>query len=314
MHDPLRQIQVPNRIVGGLGRQSIALFALAYFGGRFLPQLRQLEVALHASQQLPGTEGLGEVVVRTGLQPFQAGFLPGAGRQQDDRNGSASPARHATARNSPKPSTRGIITSAEHQVRRSAAYGLQGRLAVRHRLDLYCAPAIAARTRACRRCRRPAACVHGVRRAAAIHTGSGRRSTPASSRPPASSLPAAIAGPLPRTPRRRSRSKPPTARPWMRSAGRCALPNGMATVKVAARASIALHRIAPPCSRTSSWTSARPMPCPRRCAPARPSTRWNRSNRRGSSPAGMPTPVSRTVSTAAPPSRPHRRPRFRPRR
>ena len=44
----------------------------------------------------------------------------------------------------------------------------------------------------------------------------------------------------------------------------------------------------PPCSCTSSCTSARPMPEPS-CVRARaPSTRWKRSNRRGSSCAGIP--------------------------
>ena len=49
-------------------------------------------------------------------------------------------------------------------------------------------------------------------------------------------------------------------------------------------------------------------PCPRRCASARPATRWKRSNSRACSAGSMPMPVSATVSRAAPPPRAERAP------
>ena len=45
------------------------------------------------------------------------------------------------------------------------------------------------------------------------------------------------------------------------------------------------------------------MPLPSKLRPPAPRTRWNRSNRCGSSAAAMPVPVSRTVRTAVSPSR-----------
>ena len=57
--------------------------------------------------------------------------------------------------------------------------------------------------------------------------------------------------------------------------------------------------IRPPCSLTSSCTSARPMPEPSWVRPSAPATRWKRSKTRGSSSAGMPAPVSAISSTAS---------------
>jgi hypothetical protein len=48
------------------------------------------------------------------------------------------------------------------------------------------------------------------------------------------------------------------------------------------------------------------MPVPSWVRPRWPSMRWNRSNNRGSSCAGMPTPVSPTVSSTLRPSGPAR--------
>ena len=60
--------------------------------------------------------------------------------------------------------------------------------------------------------------------------------------------------------------------------------------------------MAPPCSCTSSWTSASPMPLPSLERERAFSIRWNRSNRRGISCSGTPMPVSATVTTACPSS------------
>jgi hypothetical protein len=85
-------------------------------------------------------------------------------------------------------------------------------------------------------------------------------------------------------------------------------PSGSETVNVVPRRRSLSTPIVPPCSLTSSCTSARPMPDPSWCARA-PSTRWKRSNTRGSSSSGMPTPVSRTASSTRPPRRAARRDR-----
>ena len=80
---------------------------------------------------------------------------------------------------------------------------------------------------------------------------------------------------------------------------RCARPNGIVTVIVVPTPGSLVAWTSPSCSPTSSRTSARPMPLP---SPERApglSTRWKRSNRRGSSSAGTPTPVSSTCRTAA---------------
>ena len=86
------------------------------------------------------------------------------------------------------------------------------------------------------------------------------------------------------------------------SAGRCAVPNGIETMKVVPRPTALSTRMVPPWSLTSSCTSARPIPEPSNERLLWPSTRWNRSNKRGSSCSGMPTPVSRTINSAARPS------------
>ena len=87
-----------------------------------------------------------------------------------------------------------------------------------------------------------------------------------------------------------------------RSAGRWAVPSGRRTVKVLPTPTSLATEIVPPCRRTSSCTSARPMPLPSMLRPRAPSTRWKRSNRCGSSAAGMPVPVSRTATSTALPS------------
>ena len=77
---------------------------------------------------------------------------------------------------------------------------------------------------------------------------------------------------------RGGRSDRPAGAPW---------PRGIVTVKRAAAARLRSRPASsPPCSGTSSWTSARPMPEPS-CVRARtPSTRWKRSKSAASSLGG----------------------------
>ena len=88
-----------------------------------------------------------------------------------------------------------------------------------------------------------------------------------------------------------------------RSRGRWSDPSGIVTANVVPVPTSLSAVIDPPCSLTSSCTSARPMPLPSCVRPRAFSTRWNRSNSLGISAAGMPVPVSRTRSSTAPPAR-----------
>ena len=160
--------------------------------------------------------------------------------------------------------------------------------AVRDGLDLV-APAQQARerTRACRRCRPPAGCAPAAVRSEAhcptVRAARCRRrraaprrrsaDSPSGSQRSASSTKALA----PTAVEARLRAAP------IRSAGRCAEPSGIDTVKVVPWPSTLAARTVPPCSFTSSCTSARPMPLPSWVRPRAPSTRWKRSKMRGSS-------------------------------
>ncbi len=85
--------------------------------------------------------------------------------------------------------------------------------------------------------------------------------------------------------------------------GRWAAPKGSRTVNVEPAPSWLSAVIVPPCKATSSLTSASPIPLPSVDRARVVSTRWNRSNSRGSSARGMPIPVSLTVTTASVSSR-----------
>ena len=202
---------------------------------------------------------------------------------------------------SPKPSRRGIITSDSTR----SGFGAAPRPAPPRRRrpfrpDSLRRSAAARRSGACRRCRRPAArarspcCGSGTARSCALgrrrHVG--RRAVVAE---PAQRL---LDVGLPRG-RRRAPSRPACTPVGGQVAGaeRQAHGEGAAAAELALR-----PQIVPPCSLTSSCTSARPMPLPSMLRPRAPSTRWKRSNRCGSSAAGMPVPVSRTASSTALPS------------
>ena len=209
---------------------------------------------------------------------------------------SAGSARTAARR--PKPSSCGIMTSLRIRsgVARCAAASACG--AVRRPPRRHStARAGRARTRACRRCRRRARC---ARRTSAR---SGDRPPGNASRAIGASAGADACGvgqPAQRFLDERARGAERVVRERgarRRSFGRCATPNGMRTRNVVPAPSVLAASIVPPCSFTSSCTSARPMPEPSCVRPASISTRWKRSKRRGSSASGMPTPVSATSST-----------------
>ena len=84
-----------------------------------------------------------------------------------------------------------------------------------------------------------------------------------------------------------------------RSDGRWSCPNGRRTRNVVPRCGALSTVIVPPCRPISSRTTASPIPLPSPDRAFARSTRWNRSNSRGTSSAGTPVPVSATVSTAA---------------
>lgn len=84
-----------------------------------------------------------------------------------------------------------------------------------------------------------------------------------------------------------------------RSGSRCAVPVGIRTVKVVPVPGVLAAVIVPPCRVTSSRVMASPMPDPSVERARVPAMRWNRSNSRGSSSAGIPAPVSATVSSTA---------------
>ena len=165
------------------------------------------------------------------------------------------------------------------------------------------------RSRACRRCRRPAGCAAAPGPGSGLdapraeqdaggfqHLGGVRFRLPG---PPHPGPLAASAGLPPRTPRRRRFPAPCAPEvPDTRSAadGHARTAADRKVVPAPIRLSTP---IVPPCRRTSSLTSARPMPVPSRVRPRWPSIRWKRSKICGSSASGMPIPVSLTVSTAA---------------
>ena len=204
------------------------------------------------------------------------------------------------------------------RMRSGAARSLRGeRLgAVVHRLDrVASARAGRARRRACRRCRRRARC---ARRRLPRSAGRGRRREPrcVEQRREPASAPSSWSQrtascddtPAVRWPGRRRTAALPTPR---RPAGaRCRTAVARETCVPRPRSLCA--SIVPPCRRTSSCTSARPMPLPSWVRPCAPSTRWKRSNRRGSSAAAMPTPgiahlehrARRLARAAAPRRRP----------
>ncbi len=86
------------------------------------------------------------------------------------------------------------------------------------------------------------------------------------------------------------------------SAGRWAVPNGTRMVKRVPLPSALSAVMLPPCRPTSSCTRASPMPLPSLEREREFSMRWKRSNSRGISSGGTPTPVSATVTTASRPS------------
>ena len=83
-------------------------------------------------------------------------------------------------------------------------------------------------------------------------------------------------------------------------AGPAASPYGTRTTKLVPAPTSLVTCTSPPSSAVSSLTSARPMPEPSWLRARVPLTRWKRSNSRGTSSGGMPTPVSTTSSRAPP--------------
>ncbi len=196
----------------------------------------------------------------------------------------------------PKPSRRGIMMSDRIRSGGRAAGRLQRRRAVAGGLAPPSARRPAARcSRACRRCRRRPGSARARRRrrararpptaAGAIHRSASSTNGAAPTAVTAAGVPSVRLRQhtVRRQVRRAQRDPDRERRPLPVRAGDL---DG---------AAVQLDR--DPC------TSARPMPvpsCVRACAP---STRWNRSKRRGTSWAGTPIPVSLTVSRAKSASR-----------
>ena len=155
------------------------------FGGSPLPA--HLELRLDARDQLARRERLDQVVVRARVQPFDARLVAGARRQHDDRDRRQLRRSAADAPHQLEAVQRRHHHVGQDQVRRAALGRRQRRLAVADRLDL---PAVArgsaGRSRACRRCRRPAGCARAVRRLAGVRRA--RQHGATASRRPRSSV------------------------------------------------------------------------------------------------------------------------------
>ena len=94
---------------------------------------RAHDLRVDPREQLARAERLDEIVVGAGLQAFDARLLAGARREQDHRERSSVAASARSACSSPKPSSRGIITSARTRSGASRRAAVERRRAVARR-------------------------------------------------------------------------------------------------------------------------------------------------------------------------------------
>ena len=260
----------------------------------------ELEVGADPRQQLTGGERLDQVVVGAGVETLERAVLAGPRREHHHRDARRSAGRTAAPRaGRSRPSAASSRRSAPGRAgSRGPARGRRRR----RRRSAPGSPARAARRRTpgCRRCRRRPGSAAGAGRSRAgavgVVDGAGLA--------PVRGLGQEALGP----PRRASPSRP--SRLSRELLGRQVRGAERHAARVNVRA-LARRRCCadaePPCSSTSSATSASPMPEPSWVRDRAPLTRWNRSNRcgtsaRGDAGAGVghrrarpPSPVSRTA-------------------
>ncbi len=242
----------------------------------------QLQHGADAGEELARAERLRQVVVRARLEALDAGLFTGPGRDEDDRE----PAQRrvgadgAQQRQAVQPRHHHV---GEQQIGRLAANRLERRQAVADGLDT-----VGRREQA-------GDVVAHVRVVVGHHDPrswrrlSPRRPTLCSTPGPASqrdASPTIAAAGEAGAPSVRgvaaSRAVSAAARPAPASAG-------IETRNVEPCPGSLTTSTSPSCRRTSSRTSARPMPLPSTLRPPAPRTRWNRSKRCGSSAAAMPS-------------------------
>ena len=247
---------------------------------RLAADAREIQVRFDARQQFARGERLDEIVVGAGAASFDARLFAGTRREQHDRHRARR--RRCGARAAGR--SRRAPASSRRRGRDPAGGGARPRarpLRRRRRRRRTARAAAARRSRACRRCRRRGGCgPRGIPAARPRHAGD-RSMTSLVDRASRPRPPATSASPLRRTAVAPS-AVAANADRADRSAGKCATPVGIVTVNVVPAPGWLATSTVPPCSLTSSCTSASPMPVPS-CVRAVPSTRWKRSNTCGSS-------------------------------
>ena len=230
----------------------------------------RFELRLDARHQLARRERLDQVVVGAGVEPSTRASSPArADSMMTGTSRSAVVGAHAAQQaEAVEPRHHHVGEDQVGRLARGGGQRLRRRRATASTSSA--ARAAARRSRACRRCRRRA----GSRRAAVA-------SAPATAGVGAS---ASTRGSQRERLLRRTAAAPSTAaatrpaRRRSRSAGRCALPRGIETVKVVpgpgALSTATCRRAAAPARAPAPGR----CPSPRACARARPATRWKRSN------------------------------------
>ena len=221
-----------------------------------------------AREQLAGRERLDEVVVGARVEAFDARLFAGARRQQHDRHvrrrGIGAQRREQPEAVEPRHHHVG-----EDEIRRVRRAAASAGLAVGDGFDAVVRrEQVARRSHACPRCRRRARCARRKSSANRVLALGVAASSVASGPSACGSRRAASAAPPARTLARRCRwSGAAVARRAPAADAPCR--TGCARVNVVPRPSSLATSIVPPCSLTSSWTSARPMPEPSCVRPSR---------------------------------------------
>ena len=281
-----------------LGHVAEARLAFPQIARRLAPKPRHLEIGVDAGDQFPRGEGLRQIVVGAGVEAFHARLLAGPRRQHDHGQVAQRRVGSQLAQQAEAVEARHHDVG-QHEVRLPRADRRQRRVAVGDRLHV---PA---------RSEQPAdivahvGVVVGHEDARAVRSVRRKMQVAARRRRgrPASSPAASVRQPAQRlldegVGAQRRRGARPLLADRVRPGGG-AVPNGMRDVNVVPRADLALDA-------NGAAVQLAPVPAPgrgrcrslRTCGSRWPSMRWKRSNSRGSSAAGMPTPVSRTVSSA----------------
>ena len=118
-------------------------------------QAGHLQLRFNAGHEFARGEGLDEVVVRAGVDAFNARLFSGSGGKHDDRNGRWSPDCSAIRASRAKPSISGIITSVSTRSGVDAPDFIESPLPFSAVITWKRQPSRPAGIRAYRRCRPP---------------------------------------------------------------------------------------------------------------------------------------------------------------